>query len=191
MGTLTQIGNRNYTDKGNIGFLDTYEEVWGEKFPRTSSPILLEIGVYNGNSMRTWCEWFPDATIVGIDLHAQPRGNESRAILHYGNQADPIFLHEVASKYEHFDIIIDDGGHIWNEQQISFEVLWPYVSAGGLYIIEDLQTSNDPFWRGPNVDQVNTVEYLASIARDLVIHGSPTIKSIGFYNGLAIFTKKV
>src|SRR6185503_1454341 len=131
--TLTEIGRKHFTEKANLGFLDIYEDLWEDKFDRNDFITLLEIGVYNGNSMRTWCEWFYHGTIVGIDKSAQPRGNESRAFLHYGDQKDRDFLREVIKEYEIFDIIIDDGGHHWDEQQISFETLWPAVKEGGMY----------------------------------------------------------
>lgn len=42
----------------------------------------------------------------------------------------------------HFDIIIDDGGHLYNQQKATFEVLWRTLAPGGLYYIEDLQVSS-------------------------------------------------
>lgn len=41
-----------------------------------------------------------------------------------------------------FDIIIDDGGHLYNQQKATFEVLWETLSPGGLYYMEDLQVSS-------------------------------------------------
>lgn len=41
-----------------------------------------------------------------------------------------------------FDIIIDDGGHLYPQQKASFEVLWAQLTPGGLYFIEDLQVSS-------------------------------------------------
>ena len=43
-----------------------------------------------------------------------------------------------------FDIIIDDGSHKMNHQQISFDVLFPHLKSGGIYVIEDLHTSVKP-----------------------------------------------
>ena len=40
---------------------------------------------------------------------------------------------------ENFDVIIDDGSHKPSDQIKSFEILWPMLSDGGLYIIEDVQ----------------------------------------------------
>ena len=66
------------------------------------------------------------------------------------NQTDRIFTHyadqssrEDLKKFieEHggdFDIIIDDGYHFQEHQQISFGFLFPYLKPGGVYIIEDM-----------------------------------------------------
>jgi hypothetical protein len=41
-------------------------------------------------------------------------------------------------KTKNYDIIIDDGSHISEHQQISFKELWESVKPGGYYVIEDL-----------------------------------------------------
>ena len=41
-----------------------------------------------------------------------------------------------------FDIIIDDGGHGYEQQLVSFEVLFHHgLRPGGIYFIEDIETS--------------------------------------------------
>ena len=37
-----------------------------------------------------------------------------------------------------FDIIIDDCGHLSDQQQFSMAYLFPFLKPGGIYIIEDL-----------------------------------------------------
>jgi hypothetical protein len=37
--------------------------------------------------------------------------------------------------------VVDDGSHINELTLKSFDILWPKVRSGGLYIIEDLETS--------------------------------------------------
>ncbi len=37
-----------------------------------------------------------------------------------------------------FDLIIDDGSHRGDHQQITLESLWPTLKPGGMYVIEDL-----------------------------------------------------
>jgi cephalosporin hydroxylase len=72
------------------------------------------------------------------------------------------------------DVILDDGSHKWSHQIISFETLWPHVSTGGVYIVEDTITS---YWpeskRNYNDQEVSCVEYFKSLVDDIVL-GSKT-----------------
>jgi hypothetical protein len=43
------------------------------------------------------------------------------------------------------DIVLDDGSHQTKHQIESFKILFPEMSEGGLYMVEDLHTS---YWRG-------------------------------------------
>jgi len=45
-----------------------------------------------------------------------------------------------------FDVILDDGGHAMDQQQISLGYLFPEVKPGGMYIIEDVHTSLPDFY---------------------------------------------
>jgi hypothetical protein len=51
-------------------------------------------------------------------------------------------LNSFIQKYgSDFDVILDDGGHAMNMQQISFGFLFKHVKPGGYYVIEDVHTS--------------------------------------------------
>jgi hypothetical protein len=67
------------------------------------------------------------------------------------------FLNEFKLNMQQFDIIIDDGGHTMNQQRISFMTLLSLVRSGGLYVIEDLETSYNPTYSNEyfNDDRVN------------------------------------
>ncbi len=55
---------------------------------------------------------------------------------------------DVAKQISSLDIIIDDGSHI-NEHVIeTFKMLFPLLKDGGLYVIEDIQTSYWPDYGG-------------------------------------------
>lgn len=182
---LEEIGKQEWTEKVGHGYLPIYEKLWAHL---KDEPItLLEIGVYNGNSMRTWCRWFPNATIVGIDKNPNNPMRVDRAEIHIGDQADKDFLERVAGKYPKFDIIIDDGGHIWDEQQISFKHLWKSLKDGGMYIIEDLHTSREIWWGSPY--GISTVSYLKELAANVVFDLTTDIAEISFYPSLAVIHK--
>ena len=42
---------------------------------------------------------------------------------------------------EHFDLIIDDGGHTMLQQQNTLAAYWGRLRSGGLFVVEDLHTS--------------------------------------------------
>ena len=42
------------------------------------------------------------------------------------------------TKHAPFDIINDDGGHSHEQQLTSLLALWPHVSPGGYYLLEDI-----------------------------------------------------
>ena len=75
---------------------------------------MLEIGVSHGGSLQMWRHHLGRrATIVGIDL--APRVAELATPdlhIHVGDQADPVFLDQLAARYGTFDIVLDDGSHL-------------------------------------------------------------------------------
>lgn len=193
--SLADIGRKNFTEKANLGFLDIYEEHWQYLQRRDFGEIsLLEIGVYNGNSIKTWLDWFPGAHIIGIDNNPQSYTHDiSGATLYKGDQSDIEFLQKVIVECGPQDIIIDDGGHHWDEQQISLMYLWPHVKPGGMYIIEDLQTSADQFFapkensHGPTAPLLG--EYAALLASDHMIYMGGNVASMHIYPRLCIIKK--
>lgn len=58
-----------------------------------------------------------------------------------GDQSDPDFLRAVVQSMGGVDVVLDDGSHVSKHQRTSFDVLFPLLSEGGLYVIEDTHTS--------------------------------------------------
>jgi len=151
------------TDKIGHYYLETYDPIlapWLDKEIK-----LLEIGVRKGGSLKLWCDYFPRATIVGIDLTLpESFAPGERIKLFEGNQVDTAFLSEVASRTapEGFDIIIDDASHIGELTRRTFWHLFDHhLKPGGLYAIEDWGTGylddfpdgKTPDLRHPRVSQ--------------------------------------
>lgn len=129
-----------------------YFDIYHQHFARfVGQPItVLEFGVFHGGSLHMWRDYFgPDAQIIGVDI--DPRcaaldDDQARVII--GDQADREFLASLPDQFGALDIVIDDGGHTMEQQLATFEVLWPAVRDGGVYLIEDLHTSYWPNYGG-------------------------------------------
>jgi len=141
---LIELGHKHGTDKffnthsfNGRSYLDIYEN--NLKQLKDSKIKFLEIGVYNGCSLRMWKEYFSNGEIYGLDIDPNTKiHQEERVRIDIGSQTDIEFLKETY-KNEQFDVIIDDGSHV-NEFTIkSFNYLfYNHLKNGGLYIIEDL-----------------------------------------------------
>jgi len=113
---------------------------------------LLEIGVggysdpdAGGESLRMWKRYFPFGKIFSLDIYDKSPHNERRIKIFQGSQVDRQFLDEVIKQMENsVDIIIDDGSHINEHVITTFEYLFPRLKDGGIYVIEDTQTSYWP-----------------------------------------------
>jgi hypothetical protein len=138
--------NTNCADKGTTtgahGYTPDYER-WLEPM-RNESLRMLEIGVWEGASLKSWYEYFPNATIFAYDILDAHRFDNDRIATFVGDQSDPADLARfVEFSGGGFDIIIDDGSHKSMHQQASLAFLFPHLKPGGQYIIEDLHVAEN------------------------------------------------
>jgi hypothetical protein len=149
--TLDQLFLREGADKSSAGhgYAKTYEELFNPI--REQISCLLEIGIYQGASIRAWLDYFPRARIIGIDSEPQYVSGPSRYWWFKGRQEDQTFLQATLYKIPNPNIVIDDGSHIPAHQIIAFKHIWPALTAGGYYVIEDIQCwfdrDQDPIYR--------------------------------------------
>lgn len=145
MRSLNEIGIEHGTDKASTGndFLARYEPFLA---PMRNKPIkLLEIGVLGGGSVRTWRDYFADGQIIGADINPEVRQYaDDRISIEIMDQGSHDDLDRIAAMGP-FDVIIDDGSHHWYHQMITFRKLMPKLKAGGVFIIEDLDTSHGKY----------------------------------------------
>jgi len=120
-----------------------------ERF-RSRSPVLLEIGVFQGGSLQMWRKYFGEGVkIIGVDIDPGCRRFEDDATtILIGDQADPGFLAQIRERYPHIDIIIDDGGHTMVQQITTLGELFPHLQPHGVYICEDVHTAYIEKWGG-------------------------------------------
>jgi len=140
---------------------------------------VVEIGVQTSRSVKTWAEFFPNATIYGIDIDEKCRAfSEDRIDIHIGDQMDEKFLLDfVAKTGGDFDVVIDDGLHTPYSILKSFSYLYPALKDHGTYVIEDIQ-------RQP--ETLNFIGYLMSC-----VNYYPDNASLAEWPGLSEFEQSV
>jgi hypothetical protein len=130
------------TDKAswNHNYLEFYEIFFAPL--RHAQLTILEIGVLNGASLKTWEAYFPNAKIIGADIVPEAkRFAGGRIFIEHLDQSNVEQLTQTAVKHGPFDIIIEDGSHMWEHQTTSLRTLFPFVKNHGIYIVEDLHTN--------------------------------------------------
>jgi len=138
--SLDELAIKYGTDKSSLGhgYTETYEKIFSQF--RNDRFSMLEIGVDKGCSMRMWREYFPDASIYGIDQVLTPEAEDCCDRIFIGDQLDRAFLQSVIAEIGQPHLIIDDGGHKAAQQITSFQVLFPQMQSGGIYVVEDTHT---------------------------------------------------
>lgn len=161
MRKLTELGIKHNSDKS---YHHAFTEVYEPYFQKYVNPSILEIGIYNGGSIRMMDEYFDGyCNIVGFDRGDQLsyRSEKSNIAVILGDQSVESDLMKCLSVSKEYDIIIDDGSHFVDHQQFSFNVLFPYLKSGGIYIIEDLHSSLHEYYN-PN-KSVTTLDWLNNL----------------------------
>ena len=195
--SLTEIANFYGTDKGTVGpskqwgamnYTDVYEAYLT---PYRNSPItILEIGLgvqgetwkanivhgrnEGGASLKMWYDYLPNASIYGIDVNPCPNLNNDRITTFVADQSDIQQLESFiqATNNTEFDVIIDDGSHRPDHQQISLEFFFQKLKNGGIYFIEDL-ASNGTEDSTNTRSTCNYVKNTRNVLKHLKKHGTP------------------
>jgi len=123
----------------------SYFQVYAELLePYRNKPItFIEVGVLNGGSLFMWREYFgAKARIIGIEFNPLAKRWESEGFdIFIGSQSDGVFWDDVFNKIGDVDIVLDDGGHTYEQQIVTAHKCIPHIKDGGLLIVEDTHTS--------------------------------------------------
>lgn len=153
--SLEEIAKKHGTLKVQHGYMPIYEKFF-ELLRYDPDMVLLEIGIHEGASIRTWCEYF-DGIIHGVDVVVLPIAEEIGFRKMFQADASKDFVEMI--EFGPYDIIIDDGSHIGAEQLGSFNGLWDSLKPGGYYVVEDLFASYDLTWNplgSPFIDHIQS-----------------------------------
>jgi hypothetical protein len=186
---MDEIGIRCNTDKASLGrskihsgqlianrpkghdYLRKYE-FFLSRFVNKPGYRMMELGAgpdWNiGASVHLWEEYFwrSDFRLHVVDLKStvEKLANE-RVSVTIGDLGDRNLLNLLASSA--YDVILDDASHLWIHQLLAFEILFPSVVPGGLYIIEDIETSfgtrRGAWSQGAEIDSYTVLSHLMAL----------------------------
>jgi len=124
---------------------NTYFELYDHFFNkyRKKKITFVEIGVLNGGSLFMWRDYFGSkARIIGIDLNPDAKKWEKYGFeIFIGNQSDKNFWAKFIKKIGNIDIVLDDGGHTYEQQITTVESLINHINNNGIIVTEDTHTS--------------------------------------------------
>ncbi|MFD9737238.1 hypothetical protein [Umezawaea sp. NPDC059074] len=136
---------------------------------------ILEIGVggyddpkAGGESLRMWKHYFPRALVCGVDVVDKRAVEEPRVLTVQADQSDRRALEAVVERIGPPDVVVDDGSHVSTDVIASFDILFPLLRHGGLYFVEDLQTSLWPFMFNGSEDDLTRPDHTFGFLKRLV-----------------------
>lgn len=163
---------------------------------------VLEFGIDRGGSLQLWKSYFGEqATVYGIDNREECRAAaEDRIVPYIGSQTDVPFLERVVAEMGGLDVVIDDGCHIGAEQIVTFQTLYPHMSADGVYLLEDMHTNYWEKYQGGYRKPGTFIEYAKGLVDKL--HAwyiddeemddafARMTEGIFFYDSIVVFEKR-
>jgi len=167
---LTELAQEFGSDKWGVHrYTPHYERHFAPW--RDQEIVLLELGIggyarerQGGASLRMWKWFFPHAQVVGLDIEDKSFVDEDRITSVQGSQTNGRLLRRICARFGEPTIVIDDGSHRPPHVIKSFQVLFPLLADGGLYVIEDIQTSYWPQWKG-SLDRDDPSTSMAMVKR--------------------------
>ena len=140
------------------GYGEIYEKFLKKylKLPSAEKLVIIEIGILNGSGLAIWCDLFPNAKVIGLDIDlANFEANRpfldkvgafalNKPEIYLFNQLDPVGAASVLQQIlgeSKVAIVIDDGCHCLQSIEITFNAVFPHLADQFVYFIEDnLQT---------------------------------------------------
>jgi predicted O-methyltransferase YrrM len=143
--SLVSLVDNSRTDKNtNHSYLPLYDTLLSSR--KDSAKNVLEIGVHTGGSIKLWHDYFPNATIFGLDC------NHIDSMWDKIKNNDRIKIYSSVDAYDHnfiqnqfvknsvrFDMVLDDGPHTLDSMKTFVNTYSHLLTDNGILILEDVQ----------------------------------------------------
>jgi cephalosporin hydroxylase len=143
---LMDYVDNSRTDKNTVhSYLPLYQQVLKNK--RYTAKNVLEIGICLGGSIKLWHDFFPSATVYGLDImhinNVWPLLTTKERIKLYTSidaYDYDFFKANFLDKNIKCDFIIDDGPHTLESMKQFIRFYSQLLTEDGILIIEDVQS---------------------------------------------------
>jgi hypothetical protein len=142
---LKLLVDNERTDKNTVhSYLDLYESLFTDK--KETAKNVLEIGIFDGGSIKLWKDYFTNAAIHGIDIIKDNKkwhdiNADPNITLYTGVDAynKDFITNTFLNKNMKFDIVIDDGLHSLISMMHCITLYSQLLLPDGILIIEDVR----------------------------------------------------
>ena len=142
--SLEEIVDNSRTDKNTRhSYLPLYQKLLIYK--KENAKNVLEVGIYNGGSIKLWSDFFTNANVYGLDImHIdnvwEEIKNNEKIILHTSSDAydNDFFINNFLNKNIKFDFMLDDGPHTLESMKQFIKLYSQIMTDDGMLIIEDV-----------------------------------------------------
>jgi predicted O-methyltransferase YrrM len=131
-----------------------YLAFYGGLSRRIAPRSILELGIFQGGSFVLLDKLFKPRRIAALDHRPDPvgplmeyvKGLEHRYANFGVRQSDEVQLTRIVDEQLDgtLDLVVDDASHQYDLTRRSFEILFPRLSPGGTYVIEDWAWAHSP-----------------------------------------------
>ena len=100
---------------------------------RNSKITFVEFGVLSGGSLFMWRDYSGEQSrIIGVDFNPNAKKWEKDEFeIYIGNRSDAEFWENFLNTVGSVDVVLDDGGHTYEQQIVTLGCLLPAVNDGG------------------------------------------------------------
>ncbi len=143
---LNKKGEYQKSDKNDLHkYVVLYDYIINTQYLKNQSPLsMLEIGIRLGDSIKVWDDSLLFNKIVGVDITPKDEYPDlfdfsDKVTLEQGVDGyDPEVVKSLGEKHGKFDIILDDGDHMWESQVKFFNYYYSLLNDGGVIMCEDI-----------------------------------------------------
>jgi predicted O-methyltransferase YrrM len=185
-----------FTIAKNEPYLRVYEDLASAFSARS----ILELGIFQGGSYVLLDKLFKPRRMSAVDISREPvtplchyvADKEGRFVHFSTSQSDREVLERVVRNElaNELDLVVDDASHTYEQTKASFEILFPLLQPGGIYLIEDWSWAHTPRFQSPDAPSSKRHALSNLLFEQIMLMGSTSlIAEIRVWNFLYLIRK--